>query len=152
MIHVSVTLLQTIFPLLNSLSPFLLDFLIVAIFCALNFLNIKAGSFIQKMFIGFKTFPILLAIATGLFLLQKENFTPANIMLEGLPTSLPLVLYGMIGFEAACSMSSKIQDAQKNAPKAVLISFGVVILIATIYQFLFYGALGQEAQTVPRPL
>lgn len=144
MIHVSTTLIQHIFPSLQGISPFAFDFLIVCIFCALNFLNIKAGSTIQKMFIGFKTFPIVFAILTGIFLLQDSNFSASNIKWEGLGSSLPLVIYAVIGFEAACSMSSKIKDAHKNAPLAVLISFGIVICIATLYQSIFYGALGQE--------
>lgn len=144
MIHVSVTLIQHIFPVLTVIHPFILDFLIVCLFCALNFLNIKAGSTIQKMFIGFKTFPIIFAILTGIFLLQGDNFTYSRFKWEGLTTSLPLVIYAVIGFEAACSMSSKIKDAHKNAPLAVLISFGIAIFIATLYQSIFYGALGQE--------
>lgn len=144
MIHVSVTLIQHIFPILTFVHPFVFDFLIVCLFSALNFLNIKAGSAIQKMFIGFKTFPILFAILTGIFLLQGDNFSHSNFKWEGLSTSLPLVIYAVIGFEAACSMSSKIKDAHKNAPLAVMISFGIVILIATLYQSIFYGALGQE--------
>lgn len=144
MIHVSVTLIQSIFPVLNLIHPFFLDFLIVCLFSALNLLNIKAGSTIQKMFIGFKTFPIFFAISTGIFLLQSENFAYSNIHWEGIPLSLPLVIYAVIGFEAACSMSSKIKDAHKNAPLAVLISFSIVILIATLYQSIFYGALGQQ--------
>jgi amino acid transporter len=39
-------------------------------------------------------------------------------------------------------VSSKIKDAHRNAPLAVLISFGIVICIATLYQALFYGVLG----------
>lgn len=144
MIHVSVTLFQSIFPVLAQASPFFLDFLIVCFFCCLNLLNIKAGSVIQKMFVGFKTFPILFAILTGLFIIQSDNFSASNFKWEGIPSSLPLVIYAVIGFEAACSMSSKIKDAHKNAPLAVLISFGIVILIATIYQAVFYGSLGQQ--------
>ena len=96
------------------------------------------------MFIGFKTFPIFFAISTGFFLLQADNFSASNIQWAGLQSSLPLVVYAVIGFEAACSMSSKIKDAHKNAPLAVLISFGIVILIAMLYQTIFYGALGQQ--------
>lgn len=143
MIHVSVTLLQHIFLTLSYIHPFILDFLIVCLFSSLNLLNIKAGSTIQKMFIGFKTFPILFVILTGIFLLQGDNFSSSTIIWEGLHSSLPLVIYAVIGFEAACSMSSKIKDAHKNAPLAVLISFGIVIGIATLYQMMFYGALGQ---------
>lgn len=144
MIHVSVTLIQHIFPVLNIVSPFVIDGCVVALFCALNLLNIKASSTIQKLFIGFKTFPIFFAILTGLFLIQGDNFAPSHLVWEGLTSSLPLVIYAVIGFEAACSMSSKIKDAHKNAPLAVLISFAVVILIATLYQAIFYGALAGE--------
>lgn len=144
MIHVSVTLIQHIFPTLLFIHPFILDTVVVCFFCTLNLLNIKAGSAIQKMFIGFKTFPILFAISTGVFLLQETNFEASQIKWEGLQSSLPLVIYAVIGFEAACSMSSKIKDAHKNAPLAVIISFGVVILIATTYQAVFYGAIGEE--------
>lgn len=143
MIHVSVMLIQSIFPILKDIHPFALDFLIVCFFTGLNLLNIKAGSTIQKMFIGFKTFPIFFAILSGLFLLQTDNFSYSNANWDGLQTSLPLVVYAVIGFEAACSMSSKIKDAHKNAPLAVLISFGTVISIAMLYQSIFYGALGQ---------
>lgn len=144
MIHVSVTLLQSIFPALQLLHPFILDFCLVSLFSALNLLNIKAGSRIQKIFISFKVFPIFFAILTGFFLLQGDHFAASHIRWEGLQTSLPLVIYAVIGFEAACSMSSKIKDAKKNAPLAVLISFAIVILIASLYQTLFYGALGQK--------
>lgn len=143
MIHVSVMLMQRIFPMLASFNAFALDFIIVSLFCGLNLLNIKSGSKIQKIFIGFKTFPIFFAILTGIFLLQSENFTSDQMIVEGVYSSLPLVIYAVIGFEAACSMSSKIKDAQKNAPLAVLISFGIVITIATLYQMIFYGALGE---------
>lgn len=146
MIHVSVTLIQSIFPLLRTIHPFILDFFIVGFFTALNLLNIKAGSTIQKMFIGFKTFPIIFAISTGIFLLQSENFSYSNVKWEGIQSSLPLVVYAVIGFEAACSMSGKIKDAHKNAPLAVLISFGIVIIIAMSYQMIFYGALGQQLE------
>lgn len=144
MIHVSVTLIQAIFPVLKVIHPFILDFFIVVLFSTLNLLNIKAGSTIQKLFIGFKTFPIIFAIFTGLFLLQSENFSSSHMVWEEIPTSLPLVIYAVIGFEAACSMSSKIKDAHKNAPLAVLISFTIVISIATLYQAIFYGALGEQ--------
>lgn len=144
MIHVSMTLIQHIFPLLGHIHAFILDSIIICLFSVLNLLNIKAGSKIQKLFIGFKTFPIFFAILSGIFLWQSDNFSYSNVKWEGIHTSLPLVIYAVIGFEAACSMSSKIKDAPKNAPLAVLISFAVVISIATLYQLCFYGALREQ--------
>lgn len=144
MTHVSMTLLQTFIPSLAVVSVYVLDVLIVCLYVALNMLNIKAGSAIQSMLIGFKTIPIFFAIFGGLFLVQGVNFDTSNFMWDGLFCSLPLVIYAVIGFEAACSVSSKIKDAHKNAPKAVLISFGIVILIATLYQTIFYGVCGSQ--------
>lgn len=143
MTHVSMTLLQTFIPSLAVIPIFALDVLVICLYVGLNMLNIKAGSAIQSMLIGFKTIPIFFAIFGGLFLLQGDIATP-HFVWEGIFCSLPLVIYAVIGFEAACSVSSKIKDAPKNAPKAVLISFGIVILIATLYQSIFYLTCGQQ--------
>lgn len=148
MTHVSVTLLQLLFPALRVIHPFAFDAAIICSFVALNMLNIKAGSTIQKMFISFKTIPIFFAIVSGIFLLQGDSFTAAHMLWAGIPTSLPLVIYAVIGFEAACSVSNKIKNAEKNAPLAVLISFGIVVCIAFLYQLFFYGALGTTLQNV----
>lgn len=144
MIHVSVTLLQHIFPTLKAINTFALDGATVALFIALNMLNIKAGSAIQRMFITFKIIPIFFAIFAGIFLLQPAYFSASHVMWDGVYSSLPLVLYAITGFEAACSVSGKIKNAKKNAPLAVLISFGVVILFAALYQTFFYAALGTD--------
>lgn len=144
MIHVSVTLLQHIFPTLKAINTFALDAAIVALFIGLNMLNIKAGSSIQRMFITFKIIPIFFAIIAGLFLLQPTYFSAPYLMWDGVFSSLPLVLYAITGFEAACSVSGKIKNAKKNAPLAVLISFAIVILFAFLYQTFFYAALGTD--------
>jgi amino acid transporter len=144
MIHVSMTLVQQIFPVMKLIHPFVLDGVVVVFFIFLNLLNIKTGNNIQKLFVGFKTFPIFFAITSGFFIFQTENYHSTITLGESISSSLPLVIYAVIGFEAACSISSKIEDAHKNAPRAVLISFGIVIFIATLYQSIFYGAIGKQ--------
>lgn len=144
MIHASALLLQHIFPLLADASTFFLDSVIIALFTLLNLLNVKAGGTIQKMFIGLKSIPIFFVIGVCFFLLQGENFSESHWHWEGIPLSLPLVIYAVVGFEAACSISGKIKNPEKNAPLAIFISFAVVIFIACTYQTFFYGALGQK--------
>jgi amino acid transporter len=106
-------------------------------------LNMRTGGIIQSAFMGLKAIPIFFAIIVGFFLLQGANFTAVNYIWEGIPSVIPLVLYAAIGFEAACSISAHIENPARNAPRAVYISFAVVIIIAALYQFLFYGAVGQ---------
>ena len=54
------------------------------------------------------------------------------------------MLFCFLGFEATYSLAAHIQDAKKNAPRAIMISFGVVVLLAILYQTLFYASMGSE--------
>ncbi len=142
MIHTSVLILQKLFSSLAAISPLLLDGIILTLFIGLNTLNLKAGRNIQIMFTIFKAVPIFFVIASGIYLFNGTNFLSNQQLWEGIPTTLPLVIYAAMGFEAAASISSKIENARKNAPRAVLISYGIIICILTVYQLLFYGSLG----------
>jgi len=141
-IHTAVMLIQSIIPSLAAIPPLYLDAIILTLFITLNMLHIKTGENIQKMFIVFKVIPIAFILLVGVFFMQGAHFTAPHYFWAGLPSILPLVLYATVGFEAACSLSSKIKDAQRNAPRAILISYAIVILIATLFQFIFYGIHG----------
>jgi amino acid transporter len=52
------------------------------------------------------------------------------------------VLYAFGGFEASCSLSSRIKDSKRNGPLAIFISYSFVVTIVFLYQLLFYGSLG----------
>jgi len=142
MIFTAMILLQKIIPALDAIPTLALALTVLSIFIALNMKNLKAGSSIQAMFMGIKSIPIIFVILSGICLFSGVNFVSENFIFEGIPTIIPLVLYATIGFEAACLLSSKIKDPAKNAPRAILISYGIVILTAFLFQTMFYGALG----------
>ena len=148
MIYASVLLLQHFIPFLSFVSPVIASLSIIALFTALNTLNVKTGSSIQKIFTAFKIIPIAFSIFVVLFLFKSGNMTMPAKLMPGIISSLPLVIYAMIGFEAVCSLSSHIENAKKNAPLAILISYSAVLTTAFLYQFLFYGALGSYLATL----
>ncbi len=141
-IHTAMRLVQQVIPALAPVNTIILDLCVLSLFIGLNMLNLRTGSMIQSFFLGFKLIPIFFAIFAGIYFFNGSYFTTPHLHLEGVAGILPLVLYATIGFEAACSISSKIKDAQKNASKVILISYGLVIAIAVSYQLMFYGALG----------
>lgn len=141
-IHAAVKTLQLLVPALAGISTFLIDGIILSSFISLNMLDIKAGSIIQSIFIVFKSLAIACAIIIGFYLFSPTNVSAANSIWSGLPLTLPITLYAVMGFEAACSLSDKIKDAEKNAPRAIYISYGIVLSLIILYQFAFYGALG----------
>lgn len=148
MIHASILLLQQLIPTLNTIHPLFLDSIVVTLFVILNMLNIRTGSYIQAGFMGLKLMPISFAIVTGLFLIFGGTIAPANFAWTGIASSLPLVLYAATGFEATCSLSSRIKDAHRNGPLAIFISYSVVMCIAFLYQIIFYTSIGDKLSQV----
>jgi amino acid transporter len=141
-LHTAVRLIQHIIPWLHHIPTLVLDAFMICLFVGLNTLNMQAGGSIQKGFMVSKTIPIFFAILVGLFLFQPSFICAAPFEWAGIAPSIPLVLFATVGFEAACSISSKIKDPEKNGPRAILISYIFVICTVMLYQIMFYGALG----------
>lgn len=139
MIHFCVKIFQSLFPALNAINIFAIDTLILSIFTILNLQNLKTGSRIQYAFIFLKVIPILFVILSGIFLFQGHFIIDGYNFTE-IPLAIPLVIYAFTGFEACCSLSRHIQNSEKNASLAVIISYFVVILILSLYQFFFYSS------------
>ncbi len=141
-IHVCVSLLQQIFPTLESYPTLAVDSIVIVLFTIFNLLNVKLGQSIQLSFLGLKLIPIFFVFFTSAFLFSGSSFTPESFLWKNIPVGIPLVLFAFTGFEATCSLSQLLDNPEKNGPKAILISYGIVLLIATLLQFLFYADLG----------
>lgn len=146
MIHASVLFLQHIIPALATTSPFIFDIGIIIFFLMCNMLNMRTGAAIQKLFICFKLLPVLFVIICGVFFFNIDSFVATTHSIQEFYTTIPLVLYAIMGFEAACSLSNRIENPEKNAPRAVLISFAIVITLSVLYQFFFYAILGSQLE------
>ncbi|MFZ5954684.1 MAG: APC family permease [Candidatus Dependentiae bacterium] len=144
MIHVAMLLCQYIIPTLASINIFVLDALVLALFIFLNTQNMRTGSRIQMGFLIVKLIPVLFVLLAGLFFLNPGSFDASTMVWSGIPLSLPLVLYAAAGFEASCSLSSRIHNAERNGPRAIFISFGLVMTVLFLFQFLFYALLGDQ--------
>jgi amino acid transporter len=109
--------------------------------------NVQTGSRIQHYLILSKIIPIGTVILTGLFLMMGSVpvdtivFTPS---LTDFGSTIPLVLFSLLGFEAVCSLSRQIEHPEKNASYAVLISYLAVLFIYIAYQALFYSSLATQ--------
>lgn len=144
MVHVSVALITQIFPaLLTVFSVLSWDLVVISVFIGLNLLNMQTGSRIQYGFLVFKLIPLLFAIGACILLLSPSAITSLPVIWSGIPGSLPLVLYAVMGFEATCALSSKIENSARNGPRAIIISFIVIITLVFLFQFLLYATLGQ---------
>ena len=140
-IHVFSTLLQKSVPSCAAYSVFTLDVAIITLFVLLNLFSGKVGKRIQYFFIFTKSMPLFFAIGAGLWYLDLINLAAPSVIWEGVPLALPLVIFCYLGFEATCSLSKVIENPQKNASKAILYSFFIVVALLMLYQFLFYTTI-----------
>lgn len=141
-VQIAILLLQQTIPLLAAINALILNAIVMIFFVILNMFDVKTGKTIQAFFFGLKTIPVLFGIFISLYLFSPANVQATSNELLAIPLSLPLVVFAIAGFEAACSISTQIKDAHKNAGRAILISYGIVILTTSLFQFMIYGALG----------
>lgn len=141
-IHLCNSFLQQTIPILKNISTINLDFVIIFLFTLLNSVNIKTNQAILYYFVVSKLVPIMFGIFSGAYLFNIYNFGSQNLIWSGIPLTIPLVLYVYSGFEASCSLSTQIENPKKNGPRAIFISYGIVVFIVFLYQLFIYGALG----------
>lgn len=138
MLYVSTIFLQQLIPPLYGINPLHISMVILALFAFLNLFNMKVGVTIQSFFLTAKFIPIFFAITIGILMFDTSNITSASFIWEGVPTSIPFVLYCLAGFEAACSLSRNIENPSINAPKAIYYSFGIIMILYAIFQGFLY--------------
>ncbi len=85
---------------------------------------------------------IFFVLLTGLFLFSVDNLTSATFDPAQFIGAMPLVLFAALGFEATTSLSNNIKDAKRNGPRAILISYIIVVTLNVLYQLFFYGVVG----------
>lgn len=150
-IHTFVTIIQQIFPLLQYVPNYTLDCFIIALFVLLNTKNISTASYIQKYLVLSKIVPIMTTMSVAIYFFSK-HFSHAvirsSLVFSDFSSTVPLVLFSLLGFEAICAISKNIKEPEKNAHRAVLISYGIVTLIYIAYQALFYTVVGASFQAI----
>ncbi len=145
--HVFIIFLQKTVPALDSVSTLALDIILIMLFVLLNTLRVQIGKIIQTSFLSIKIGLFSFAITVGLWKMQLIHVASPFYIWSGIPTGIPLILFCFLGFEASCSITNLIQDPQKNAPRAIITGFSIVVMLLTLYQFLFYGAVGAQGFT-----
>ncbi|MDP3788130.1 MAG: amino acid permease [Candidatus Chromulinivorax sp.] len=138
MLSVGATALQKLIPGAQELSITTISLMILASYTILNLQNMKLGIIIQSFFLTSKSIPILFVIVAGILLLDTSIITPDLYIWSGMASSIPLVLYGLAGFETACALGRNIENPAVNGPKAVYYSFATVILLYGFFQFFIY--------------
>jgi len=140
-LHVSMSLLQTIFPTLTTIPLIMLDLCTLLLFTILNSFHVQFGKQVQLFFMIGKLAPILFVIAIGcitacgsLPYTQELEFHTLSDGIRG----VPFVLYAFMGFEMVCGLTRALKDPERTIPRAMIIAYAICISLTTLFQWFFF--------------
>lgn len=118
-------------------NPLLFYIASLALFIAINLVGLRFLARLLDSLTITKLLPLIILILLLPFVLNPQ-FTVTLSEASMLPLSLPFAMFSFLGFEACCSVSHLIENAEKNAPRAILFGF---LITATVYTFFHLGLL-----------
>lgn len=134
--------LHTYLSVLHNISPFTIALGLIFLFIGLNIVGVHIGGRVQYLFVAIKATPIVFVVTTALLkwsavVSVTQPFEPLAVF-----STIPIAVYALIGFEATTAISHLIKDREKNVSRAIIFSFLIVAVIATLFQFVLYRSVG----------
>ncbi|MBO6505846.1 MAG: amino acid permease [Kordiimonadaceae bacterium] len=106
-----------------------------------NIITLEVGKWVPNIGAIIKII-VFTAVICGAAFYYSENGAANDLSLAAIAPDLsdglqylPVIIYGMLGFELICAGSDEIQNPEKNVPSGVLISGAIIIcfyLLATV--------------------
>ena len=100
----------------------------------LNMFGVGLSELGQRILIVTTTFPLLLTTIMCFSKANLANLTPfAPYGMRNVLQATKAVIFGFFGFECASSLFAIVKDPQKNVPRALTISIGIVGVIYLLF-------------------
>src|SRR5213078_1618240 len=132
-------------------SPVVLSFVVVWIVTIFHVGNLRVGSVFQNVSTLVKLLLIGALIGAGFFVPSKQpiSFLPAPgdkaaILSGAFAVALVYVMYSYSGWNASAYISSEIKRPEKNVPRSLLASTGLVIVIYVLLNAIFLATTPAE--------
>src|SRR5882762_1562484 len=132
-------------------SPVVLSFVVVWIVTVFHVGNLRVGSAFQNVTTLVKLLLIGALIGAGFFVPSKQpiSFLPAPgdkaaILSGAFSVALVYVMYSYSGWNASAYISSEIKRPEKNVPRSLLVSTGMVIVIYVLLNAIFLATTPAE--------
>jgi amino acid transporter len=135
---------------------FAMTVVLMAVFCAINFLGMKLFSKVNSGITWWKVAIPVLAIIVLLFKFHANNlgagggFMPFGI--KALFGAIPSagIVFAYLGFEQADQLAGEIKNPQRNLPLAIISACIIGIVIYFMLQLVFIGAVPHSLISGPK--
>jgi basic amino acid/polyamine antiporter, APA family len=125
---------------------------VIIVLTVINYLGIKLGALVQKIFLVAKLLPLVVIIVLGLSLgretvsLSIAPVEPVNFF--GLIVLVGFAIIGTLwayeGWTNLNNVTGEMKDVKRDLPKALVISVGLVTLIYVLFIFSLYRMISYQ--------
>lgn len=125
--------LTALFPSLEAkwVAAFLCTF-----FTALNYFGVRQSAIVNNILVAAKLFILAFFCIFGAFHLNPSNFTSFNPFQTGVFYGASYIFFAYGGFARVAVIAEEVKDAERNVPRAILLS----LVISTIF-YILVGAV-----------
>jgi APA family basic amino acid/polyamine antiporter len=125
---------------------------VAALLTGINVRRVRETAIINNIFTIGKLIPILFFILVGIFYIEPQNYSFAELPSRGaFSTSMLLFLFVFAGYDGALVPAGEIHEPRHNLPFALFTALGAVTLIYVLVQIVCIGTLPELAES-ERPL
>lgn len=92
--------------------------------------GIKTSARIETWLVGVKLLIVLAVIAVGAFYIDTDNLTPYFPHgIGGAATGAATIFFAVFGYDAMSTAAEESKDAQRNMPKAIILSLAIAMVL-----------------------
>lgn len=139
-----VNTLATFIPVLSNTwakAVFLIS--IFSLLAIVNVIGVKKGITLVKITTVTKLAPLLLLILYGLTKVKATNMSWSAVPeLSDLGKISLILFFAFQGAEGSLSISGEVKDAKRNVPRAIFLSFSIILVFYIVIQLVSQGVLG----------
>jgi len=125
--------------------------LILGTLAVINLAGVRYGSWVINFFTVTKLVPLLLFLAVGLFYIEPGNFDGMlDIGAGDLAAAVLMLMFAFGGYELIGIPASESRSPRRDAPRALLLTIGIVCAVYVLVQLVAAGTLpGLAASETP---
>jgi basic amino acid/polyamine antiporter, APA family len=142
---------------LNSAFPNLPPGIVAAILClsftGLNLVGAKESATVNNVLVFIKLAILGFFVIFGVFYFNTGNFIPFAPFSSGVLFGTFFIFFAYGGFARVSVIAEEIKDAERNVPRALLLSLGISIVVYVLVGLIAVGLLDPKGlATSPSPL
>jgi len=131
---------------LTALWPTLPANYVAAIMClsftAINYCGIRESARLNSILVTAKLLILALFIILGLFHINQSNFTPFKPFETGVLYGAFYIFFAYGGFARVAVIAEEVKDAQRNVPRAILLSLTISTIVYMLVGAVSVGLVG----------